>query len=310
LNFSHCPVCNADTLRGGRSSIMDHSTKGEAPFANLVKTQLDAQPAISEETRAFPNGGRKVLLFSDGRQKAARLARDIPREVEQDIFRQVMSLADRRLTEANIVPRPTPHLYVAVLTVLRDFNLVLFDRGDARRVENDIELLEKDYAGEALAEIINEFRPDDIPSRYKIALLKQLCGRYYSLTGTSVGFLSPTARAMQKLQTDLRQGVPTLTAADIEELATAWIAELADRYALDRGLSDHVRASAAGFWSDRWGTTGQFDRTLRGHLPAILALPDESNCPHRGGVCQRTRVAARQRQLFPLSRQATHPDRS
>jgi hypothetical protein len=66
LSFSHCPVCNAETLRGGRSTIMDHSTKGEAPFANLVKTQLDAQPAVSEVIPTVagrcccsPTGGKK-----------------------------------------------------------------------------------------------------------------------------------------------------------------------------------------------------------------------------------------------------------
>ena len=92
IHFPACPVCRATTLRSGRSTIMDHATKGEAPFANLVKTQLDAQPAVREESRTFPNGGRKVLLFSDGRQKAARLARDIPREVEQDILGKSLRL--------------------------------------------------------------------------------------------------------------------------------------------------------------------------------------------------------------------------
>ncbi len=106
LKFSRCPICNEPTLRAGRSAIMDHATKGEAPFANLVKTQLDNQPAVREEDRTFPNGGRKVLLFSDGRQKAARLARDIPREVEQDIFRQVLIVAAQKLVDIGQEARP------------------------------------------------------------------------------------------------------------------------------------------------------------------------------------------------------------
>ena len=168
---------------------MDHSTKGEAPFANLVKTQLDAQPAAREQSRDFPNGGRKVLLFSDGRQKAARLARDIPREVEQDIFRQVLALASKRLIEAGKEPRPIQHLYIAVLSVLHEFNLPIFDRGDAQQIEREIERLEKDHKDDTLDELFA--LPSDSPSRYKIALLKQLCGRYYSLSGTSVRMLVP-----------------------------------------------------------------------------------------------------------------------
>ena len=38
-------------------AIADTVAEFEAPFANLVKTQLDAQPAVKEETRTFPNGG-------------------------------------------------------------------------------------------------------------------------------------------------------------------------------------------------------------------------------------------------------------
>src|SRR4029079_10070079 len=166
LRFVTCPVCNDDAIRGDRSTIMDHSTKGEAPFANLVKTQLDAQPAVREETRTFPNGGRKVLLFSDGRQKAARLARDIPREVEQDIFRQVLALAASRLAAIPRDPRPTLPLYIATLTVLRDFNLPIFGRGDAQRIEDEIVRLERDHADDDLETILQEFSAGDIPGRY------------------------------------------------------------------------------------------------------------------------------------------------
>lgn len=274
LRFRTCPVCTIDVIRGDRSTIMDHSTKGEAPFANLVKTQLDAQPAVREETRTFPNGGRKVLLFSDGRQKAARLARDIPREVEQDIFRQVLALASNRLAAIGREPRPITPLYVATLTVLRDFNLPIFDRGDAQKIENEIQRLEKDHANDAFGDILQEFSVGDIPSRYKIALLKQLCGRYYSLTGTSVGYLQPYGRALERARRRLATSAPTLSSDDVAQLAVLWIEELADRYALDRDIPDGVRALAAGYWSNAWGTDGRFERTLRARLPDLQMPPE------------------------------------
>src|ERR1700722_17784333 len=236
LRFQCCPVCRVETIRNGRSSIMDHQTKGEAPFANLVKTQLDAQPAAREQSREFPNAGRKVLLFSDGRQKAARLARDIPREVEQDIFRQVLALAARRLIDAGREPKPVRDLYIAVLTVLRDFNLSIFDRNDAVQIEQEIEKLEKDHRDDTLADLLMDFHFNDSPPRYKIALLKQLCGRYYSLTGTSTGILIPARRPSQKLWQELSSLYPSLTQTDVEELNIAWIAEMADKYAFDRDL--------------------------------------------------------------------------
>jgi ATP-dependent helicase YprA (DUF1998 family) len=270
LKFSACPVCRVDTLRGGRSTIMDHATKGEAPFANLVKTQLDAQPAAREQNREFPNGGRKVLLFSDGRQKAARLARDIPREVEQDIFRQVIALAAKRLIEIGREPRPVRDLYIAVLTVLRDFNLPIFDRHDAQKIEQEIEKLEKDHKDDTLADLLVDFHFSDSPSRYKIALLKQLCGRYYSLTGTSVGLLVPARRALQSLARKISALMPTLSEKDIAELAVAWMAELADKFAFDRDIPELLRSKASGgFFS---GSNGRFGKTVRAQLPVILNL--------------------------------------
>lgn len=274
VHFSACPVCRETTVRTGRSTIMDHATKGEAPFANLVKTQLDTQPAVRAETRQFPNGGRKVLLFSDGRQKAARLARDIPREVEQDIFRQVLAVAAARLVAAQREARPMAHLYIAVLTVLRDFNLPMFDRDDARRIEQEIEKLEKDHDGDSLGDLLSDFVPADSPPRYKVALLKQLCGRYYSLAGTSVGLLLPTRNAQRKLHTSLRAAVPALSEADVDDLAAAWISELADKFALDRDIPAPIRSLAMGHWSTTWGTDGRFERALRVQLPAMLGVSD------------------------------------
>ena len=224
LHFHHCPVCGGGITRDGKSLVMDHATKGEAPFANLVKTQLDAQPAVRPETRELPNGGRKVLLFSDGRQKAARLARDIPREIEQDIFRQILAVATKRLESVGREPRPRRDLYVVFLTVLRDYNLRIFDRSDAQQVETEIQRLLRDHPDEDLVEILEEFEPGSVPGRYQSALLAQLCGRYYSLTGATVGFLQASRRGLRMLTKAIRETDLSLPPEDIESLAAAWIA--------------------------------------------------------------------------------------
>ncbi|MGM4902810.1 DEAD/DEAH box helicase [Tardiphaga sp. 866_E4_N2_1] len=276
VRFAACPICRSNTIRNGRSTIMDHATKGEAPFANLVKTQLDAQPAVRGEDRIYPNGGRKVLLFSDGRQKAARLARDIPREVEQDIFRQVLAAASARMNAIGREPRPTLHLYIAILAVLREFNLPMFDREDARQIEHELERIDRDYENDGLGELISEFAVGNPPSRYRIALLKQLCGRYYSLSGTSVGICLPATRAEPRLRAALRGAVPSLTDSDASELAAAWISGLCDKFALDQDIPAPVRSQAAGYWSNDWGSDGRFERTLRAQLHRILDVNPEA----------------------------------
>ncbi len=271
--FTTCPVCTDTAMRGGRSTIMDHVTKGEAPFANLVKVQLDSQPLVREETGQYPNGGRKVLLFSDGRQKAARLARDIPREVEQDIFRQILALGVRRLNEAGSEPRPERKLFTAILTVLRDFNLPIFDGDAANHISEDVARLDRDHHGERLELILQDFEPRDPPHQYNVALLRQLCGRYYSLLGTTVGRLLPANRAREKLRHDLSAIAPHLTEADVEQLAVVWINWVADdRFAFDHRLSENARSEAAGYWTNNWGSDGRFNQLLSAELPRLMGL--------------------------------------
>jgi hypothetical protein len=66
-HFEKCPHCS-----GRGSQIMDHQTKGDEPFQELISVQLLDQPARPEATS--PLQGRKSLIFSDGRQAASRLS--------------------------------------------------------------------------------------------------------------------------------------------------------------------------------------------------------------------------------------------
>src|SRR6218665_3208874 len=106
-----CPVCTRH-WHPGTTKIMDLATKGEARFAQLIRKQVELQPITQQKSDNTPNGGRKSLLFSDGRQKAARLARDIPREIENDVFRQLLLLAAQELRGIGREATLGVHMYV------------------------------------------------------------------------------------------------------------------------------------------------------------------------------------------------------
>jgi ATP-dependent helicase YprA (DUF1998 family) len=88
--FRPCGVCGE--LAGyGRSSVQDHQTKGDQPFQALVTRQIQVQPPGPQPYSDFaPLRGRKVLVFSDSRQTAARLAPNLQRYSMQDVLRPLI----------------------------------------------------------------------------------------------------------------------------------------------------------------------------------------------------------------------------
>ena len=97
LTFNICPKCEKSHLNAS-----DFYTKGNEPFYNLVSEQLMIQQHnIFEPERLlkFPNAGRKVLLFSDSRQRAAVLAKDLTRAADDDAVRKVLLVAIKKLQD-------------------------------------------------------------------------------------------------------------------------------------------------------------------------------------------------------------------
>ena len=81
----------------GKASVQDHVTKGDQPFQALVAAQICVQPPSPTKATEFaPLRGRKVLVFSDSRQVAARLAPALQVYSLKDTLRALLPLGYRQ----------------------------------------------------------------------------------------------------------------------------------------------------------------------------------------------------------------------
>ena len=125
--FMPCAVCGK-TARFGRSSVQDHQTKGDQPFQALVARQIQIQPPAPVKASSFaPLQGRKVLVFSDSRQVAARLAPNLQMYSVRDALRPLIAWGYRRLQGVTALgPNLNlEDLYLAVLLASKKLNVRL-----------------------------------------------------------------------------------------------------------------------------------------------------------------------------------------
>jgi len=105
--FGACPCCSAT------DSIMDHVTKGDEPFQEIVTSQLLEQPPRTGiET---PLKGRKALIFSDGRQAASRLAGKLQLFSMRDAIRPIVLEGFKEIESRFGTPATLDHAYAALL---------------------------------------------------------------------------------------------------------------------------------------------------------------------------------------------------
>lgn len=114
--FVPCAVCGEHAR--GRTTVQDHQTKGDQPFQALVSRQLSVQPPGKQAaTRFAPLRGRKVLVFSDSRQVAARLAPNLQMYSVRDALRSLIIWGFGRLEQPALLKSmlSLEELYLAVL---------------------------------------------------------------------------------------------------------------------------------------------------------------------------------------------------
>jgi ATP-dependent helicase YprA (DUF1998 family) len=261
--FKTCPVCLKRTSNQRGLKIMDLSTKGEQPFANLIREQFVCQIPTKPFNSSHPNAGRKSLLFSDGRQKAARLARDLPREVERDSFREALVLAIKKLNDIKKDATMDDNLYASFLAVCAEFNLHFFDKGDQEQLIEECLKFNKYYDGD-FQWFLEESGVSPTMS-FRKALLRQISDPYYSLVSACAAYVEPRKRQFETF----RRGLGDIAAPEIiEQVTFSWIQKMLSKMAYDPAIPYNTRMQEFQYFDKVSSDSGlkQFFDNLRSEL--------------------------------------------
>lgn len=257
-SFLTCPHCSKQKLR-----LTDFATKGDEPFFHIVSEQFHSQlPVITEESelRKNPNAGRKVLLFSDSRQTAATLARDLTRSADDEAMKKVLPLASVKLekwADENNEDAALSYLYTVILEYGVESSFRLFYGEDKEHFKTDIDRF-KSKAGK----YVRKKKPIDygkltdrqfkiIPELYSKQLFLQLCSNFRSLTDIGISWIEPVSSELDESMDELYDRKVPITEEQFIAFFSAWANEiLTDSYSLDNTVPDSVRESIT---YDRFG---------------------------------------------------------
>lgn len=251
-SFGTCPNCGKD-----HNKITPFVTRGNEPFANIVREQFESQVAKNPD---LTNEGKKVLLFSDSRQRAATLARDMTISSDGDAGRQAIFLAQKLLDESNDDSSKTIDLlYYAFLKVVYDNELTFFYGDEKDIFNNQLKKYEEFYAtrSQQLRFRRMKDRLGNPPMMFYQLLLKNISDSFRSYSNLGLGqiILAESGESGEDLEYDILEKIKDntgLSLSDIRDIYNTWIQYLiVRRIALFPELSDDVRNSILSY--DRGG---------------------------------------------------------
>lgn len=245
-NFSQCPVCSK---KNQSYRIQTMATTGETPFGVLVRQQFIGQEPPDLVSANNPNGGKKAIIFADGRQRAARLARDLPREVEFDAFRAALILAWDQLREiSHAGTLDFEKLYRAFVSVCGNLNLSFFDgeSGDDKELRSHIERFHVDDENDLQYALQNDGY--EVPMAFRLGVFRQFADLRSPLASAAlvVPTLSDQAARELKRKLDLAKGEPF--SAQYETFIAQFIQRHLESGAFDRDLDEWRRRQVLPTW--------------------------------------------------------------
>uniref|UniRef100_UPI00359C3729 DEAD/DEAH box helicase n=1 Tax=Bifidobacterium adolescentis TaxID=1680 RepID=UPI00359C3729 len=187
MQFTTCPKCN------GRLSVSDFTTKGNEPFYNVVAEQFSLQEPSSdpEKLRRNPNAGKKVILFSDSRQAAARIALDLTESSDKDLMRKLLCRAAYDLYQQYEDEATVSAIYPMFLKTVSEHKSRIFYGDDRTVVMDQIKSDQRRFDNPHRFLRILRSSDSNVPEEYQRLLLALVCDHYRSLSDMAIGWIDP-----------------------------------------------------------------------------------------------------------------------
>lgn len=199
--FTPCAVCG-ETAAFGRTSVQDHQTKGDQPFQALVARQIQVQPPGPQEATSFaPLRGRKVLVFSDSRQVAARLAPNLQLYSVRDALRSLIVWGIDKLNRQPMIASMLNlgDLYVAVILASKAMGVRLrpeLKPGETFATDTEVAAAVLDGALDDPTKLMMlwmKHRGDPVPQALLDDIVKTVQDRYLGLEALALASIRESA---------------------------------------------------------------------------------------------------------------------
>ncbi|MBQ3455148.1 MAG: hypothetical protein IJG36_01805, partial [Synergistaceae bacterium] len=231
ITFPTCPHCRHLL---SKAQLTSFSTRGNQSFFNLIKSQFQAQPPVygkNNDPEHFPNEGRKVLLFSDSRQRAAKLARDMSEASDISAARQLFVLAVN-LMEKSATKHSMSELYDYFCLAAGQHNVQMFHGAEREKFADDCRSAADSYNRRAKRgrEYMPSLNITNAPEQMQAHIIRLFSGGYNTLYDSASCWIEPTEDALFDALDKLEDEGISTSREEFLEVFNAWIMSVCDTY--------------------------------------------------------------------------------